>query len=96
MYGNSNVGDVVFFPRLLKPLIAVVKCERCGWFKKCVYAPELEQWVCAGCLEVLLDILCFFQSDKKKGVVVVRLIHVVLGIGLFVLFMLFLRWLLAL
>jgi len=59
---------------LSKPVIAAVNCDRCGCFKQCVYAPELKQWVCRSCLDILLDILNFYQSSKNKGFLRSRLV----------------------
>ena len=52
---------------LLKPLILRCKCDRCKQERKCAYIPELEEWMCSECLNVVCVILaeCNIQGETK-------------------------------
>jgi hypothetical protein len=47
--------------QLLRPLVARCKCDRCKREKKCVYVPEMEEWMCDGCL----DLVCLMLAESS-------------------------------
>lgn len=44
---------------LLKPLIQRCNCDGCGRERKCLYVPEMEEWICSECL----DLVCYILSE---------------------------------
>jgi len=46
---------------LLKPLLQLVKCDRCGEVRQVAYIPDFDEWLCAECLEAFLT-LCLTEQ----------------------------------